>query len=241
MRARIRAGAAAVCAVAALVPAQAAPAAGAAPPSVSQLVVFKNGTAVQTGVRAAAATAKVSGKRCAVGAGTALAALLRSRIGAVQLKDYGSCSRHPADAVLLYVSRIRKDRAQGVDGWVYKVGNRTASAAAGDPTGPFGGGLLKPGARVTWLYCHMKATGCQRTLGVKPEALGGGQVRVTVRAYDDRGKARPGAGATVHVGATTATADSQGVATLTVPPGTTDVHAEASGMVRSFTERIDVR
>jgi hypothetical protein len=87
----------------------------------------------------------------------------------------------------------------------------------------------------------MQASGCQRTLAVKPEALGGGQVRVTVRAYDDRGKARPGAGATVHVGTATATADSNGVATVTAPPGTAGVHAEAKGSVRSFTEQMDVR
>jgi hypothetical protein len=231
-------GAAAGCAVAALAP---APVAQAAPPRIAQLVVFKNGAAVQTNVTAAKTTAKVGGKRCAVGAGTALAALLRSGIGSLQLKDYGGCSNRPADAAGLYVSRIRKDRAQGVHGWVYKVGNKTASAGAADPTGPFGSGRLKTGVRVTWFYCHMKANGCQRTLAVKPEALGGGQVRVTVRAYDDRGKARAGAGATVHVGAVTATADSNGVATLTAPPGTTQVHAEANGSVRSFTEQTVVR
>jgi hypothetical protein len=230
-------GAAAACAVAALAPGIAQGAA----PRVAQLVVFKSGAADQTNVTAAKTAPKVGGKRCAVGAGTALAALLRSGIGTVHLHDYGSCSSRPADAAGLYVSRIRKDRAQGVNGWVYKVGNKTASAGAGDPTGPFGSGRLKTGARVTWFYCHMKASGCQRTLAVKPEALGGGQVRVTVRAYDDRGKARAGAGATVHVGAVTATADSHGVAILTAQPGTARVHAEAKGSVRSFTEQLDVR
>jgi hypothetical protein len=45
----------------------------------------------------------------------------------------------------------------------------------------------------------------------------------------------------VHAGAATATADSHGVATLTVAPGTVSVHAESKGAVRSFSEQIDVR
>ncbi|MEA2423038.1 MAG: hypothetical protein QOF55_2137 [Thermoleophilaceae bacterium] len=231
-------GAAAACAVAALAPAGAAQA---APPRVAQLVVFKNGDAHQAPVTAASATAHVGGKRCAVGAGTALAALLRSGETGIGLKDYGACSSHPTDAGGLYVARIRKDAASGANGWVYKVGNKVATAGAGDPSGPFGHGRLKPGTRVTWFFCHMKAAGCQRTLTVKPEALGGGQVRVTVRAYDDRGKARPAKGATVHVGTATATAGSNGVATLASDSGVQDVYAEAKAAVRSFQEQIEVR
>jgi uncharacterized membrane protein len=86
----------------------------------------------------------------------------------------------------------------------------------------------------------MKAKGCQRTLAIKARTPGGGQIRVTVRAYDDRGKSRRAAGATVHAGEVTAKADSKGTATLTVPPGKTQVHAEAKGLVRSFEEQIDV-
>jgi hypothetical protein len=208
---------------------------------VDQLVVFKSGDADQKLVKAAAAKARVGGKSCAVGGGTALAALLQSGLGGIKLKDYGACSGKPADAGGLYVSRIRTDAAHGVDGWVYKVGNKAATAGAGDPTGPFGNGRLKSGARVTWFFCHMKASGCQRTLTVKPEALGGGQVRVSVKGYDDRGKARAAAGATVHVGSATATADSNGVATITVMPGPAKVYAAAKSSVRSFTEKIAVR
>lgn len=184
---------------------------------------------------------RVGRKRCAVGAGTALAALLRSGLGGIKLKDYGACASSPKDAGGLYVSRIRKDTAHGVNGWVYKVGNKVATAGAGDPSGPFGRGRIKSGARITWFYCHMKASGCQRTLTVKPKALGGGQLRVTVRGYNDRGKARPAAGTTVHADAATATTDSKGVATLTVTPGSADVFAEAKGSVRSFTEQIAVK
>jgi hypothetical protein len=100
---------------------------------------------------------------------------------------------------------------------------------------------LKSGARITWFYCHMGASGCQRTLAVAAKALGGGQVRVSVRAFDDRGKSRAGGGATVHVGNLTATTDSHGVATLTTSPGTRKVYAQAKGLVRSYTERIDVK
>jgi hypothetical protein len=87
----------------------------------------------------------------------------------------------------------------------------------------------------------MKASGCQRTLVITPEALGGGQVKVTVRAFDDQGKARPGAGAKVFLGTATATADSHGVATFSANPGRVDVHATETGMVRSFQEQIAVR
>ncbi len=219
--------------------AAAAPAQAAAP-KVEQLVVFRSGTAAQKQVTAAQVKVKVGKKRCAVGAGTALAALARSKIGAIQLHDYGSCSSNARDAAGLYVKRIRKDGAKGLNGWVYKVGNKVATAGAGDPSGPFGNGRLKPGARVTWFYCHMGSSGCQRTLGASAKALGGGRLRVTVRAYDDRGKSRVAAGATVHVGATTAKTDSHGQATVSASPGTRKVYAQSKGLVRSFTERIDV-
>jgi hypothetical protein len=218
------------------------PAAAAAAPKIDQLVVFKNGGATQKSVVAARTSVKVGKRSCAVGAGTPLAALVRSKPGTLKLKDYGACSSKPADAAGLYVSRIRKDAARGVSGWVYKVGNRVAPAGAGDPTGPFGNGRLKSKARVTWFYCHMKANGCQRTLAItKVETAGGGQVRVSVRAFDDRGKGRPAAGATVHVGTSTAKADSKGVATLAATPGKATAYAASKGVVRSFREQIEVK
>jgi hypothetical protein len=232
VRARIAAGAA-VALAAAAAPAQAAP-------KVEQLVVFKNGTAVQKQVTAGAASVKVGKRSCAVGAGTALAALVKSKIGTIQLHDYGSCSSNPNDAAGLYVRRIRKDAAKGLSGWVYKVGNKVAPAGAGDPAGPFGNGRLKPGARVTWFFCHTGSSGCQRTLALKAKALGGGGLRVTVRAYDDNGRSRVARGATVHVGNLQAKTDSHGMATVTASPGTRKVWAQSKGVVRSYTERIDV-
>jgi hypothetical protein len=189
------------------------------------------------------ATAHLGSKRCAVGAGTPLAALIHSKPGAIKLHDYGSCSKRPADAAGLYVAAIRADRARGPDGWVYKVGTKVAPAGAGDPSGPFGRGRLKPNARITWFYCHTKVAtqSCQRTLGISAKALGGGVLRVTVRGYDDRGHARATAGATVHAGAATAKTDSKGVATLTLPAKRVRVHAESKGSVRSFEEAVDVK
>jgi hypothetical protein len=121
------------------------------------------------------------------------------------------------------------------------VGNKAGTAGAGDPGGPFGSGRLKAGARVTWFYCHMKASGCQRTLAITPRALGGGQVKVTVRAFDDSGTARRAAGATVFLGMASAQTDSSGVARFETNAGSAKLHAEARGMVRSFEERIEVR
>jgi hypothetical protein len=236
MRRRISVGVAAASAVAALAPVAPADAS----PRVDQLVVFKKGDATQQLVKAAGIKVRVGSRRCAVGAGTPLAALLHAGVPGIKLKDYGACSSRPADAAGLYVSRIRNDVAKGASGWVYKVGNRVGTAGAADTNGPFGNGRLKPGVRVTWFYCHMKASGCQRTLAIKPKALGGRKVRVTARSYDDGGKARLVPGAAVHAGDATATTDSHGVATLTVAPGAVGVRAEANGLVRSFEERIDV-
>jgi hypothetical protein len=236
-------GAAAALAAAALAAAAATAPAAAAPPKVNQLVAFKDGTAKQSRVAAAKATAHVGKKRCAVGAGTPLAALIHSKPGTIKLHDYGSCSKRAVDAAGLYVSAIRKDRARGLDGWVYKVGTKVAPAGAGDPSGPFGRGRLKQNARITWFYCHMSAaTGsCQRTLGIATKAKGGGELRVTVRAYDNRGRGRAAAGATVHAGAASAKADSKGVATFTLPAKRVRVHAESKGSVRSFEEAVEVK
>jgi hypothetical protein len=221
--------------------AAAAPAA-AAVPKVGQLVAFRDGSAIQTQASAAATTVKAGRATCAVGSGTPLAALARTKPPGLKVRDFGSCSRRTADAGGLFVYVIGKDRNRGQNGWVYKVGNKVATAGAGDPSGPFGRGRLKNGQRVTWFYCRMntRTQSCQRTLVVTPQAQGGGVVRATVRAYDDRGRAKPAAGVTVHAGSATATAGSDGVATLNLPPGQARVYADGGGMVRSFEEAVDV-
>jgi hypothetical protein len=224
-------------AAAALSAAALAPAAQAAP-RVQQLVVFRDGSGAQRSVGTAETTARVGKRRCRVGAATPLAALIRSNVGALRIHDYGSCSRKARDAAGLYVRAIRSDRGRGANGWVYKVGNRVASAGAGDPAGPFGAGRLRSGAHVTWFYCRMKGSSCQRTLGVRAVAQAG-TTTVTVRSYDDQGRSRLAAGATVHAGTETATTGSDGVAHVSAAAG--KVWAEAAGMVRSFEEQIEVK
>jgi hypothetical protein len=205
-------------------------------PLVHQLVVFRSGLAKAKDVTASQATARVHGRRCAVPAGTPLAALVRSRIASLGLKDFGSCSRHPSDAGGLYVRSIAHDVAHGQNGWVYKVGQKLAPAGAADPAGPFGNGRLKKGAQVTWFYCRFSnaAHGCQRTLGVAVTPAAGG-LQVAVKAYDDQARAVPAAGVTVHAGSASAVTDSGGNATLTLAPGGYGVYADGGGFVRSPT------
>jgi hypothetical protein len=203
-------------------------------PLVHQLVVFRSGAAVVKNVTAAQVTVSAGSKRCAVGAGTPLAALARSRVAKLGIHDYGSCSRSPRDAGGLYVRSIGHDAGRGQNGWVYKVGQKLAPAGAADPAGPFGNGRLKNGAQVTWFYCRYdnRVHGCQRTLGVTVAPAAGG-MRVTVKAYDDQARAVPAAGAAVHAGTATATTDSNGNASLSVPAGSYAVYADGAAGVRS--------
>jgi hypothetical protein len=236
----------------------AAPAAGAArAPRVDTMVVTRAGTPLADGPHAVVARAtrvRVGARRCAVAAGTPLAALagLRRAGGpAFRVRDYASCSRRTADASGLYVSAIGGVRARGQDGWVYKVGNKVGSAGAADPSGPFGTGRLRSGRRVLWFWCRMGARGCQRTLAVVLSArhvAAGGSLRVTVRGYDDRGRAIAVSGATVTLtsgaaGTTSmATTDAAGAATVTAPntAPVARVTATAPGLVASFPETVRV-
>ncbi len=208
-------------------------------PMVDQLVAFRNGALVERSVRAAATRVRVEGHRCGVGEGTALASLIRARPGRIGLADFGSCTRRPRDGGGLYVRSIRSERAQGLSGWVYKVGRRLATAGAADPAGAFGNGRLRAGQRVTWFYCRLRNASCQRTLAAAPAVEAGG-VTVTVRGYDDDGEAVPVAGAKVSAGGTEAETDSAGRATVVLAPGTYRVRAEKAGLVPSFRERVIV-
>jgi hypothetical protein len=236
----------AVAAVAAAGPisASGSPEAGAAAkrgPKVEQLIVFRGGTAVGKTVRANAATVAIGRRRCALASGTPLATLVRSRPGRLRLRDFGACSKRPADGGGLFVRAIRNDVNSGQRGWVYKVGRKAATAGAADPSGPFGAGRLHSGQRVTWFYCVLTNRSCQRTLDLAAVAEGGGAVRVTVRAYDDNGKGIPAAGAIVRGGGGTAVAGADGVARLALAPGGVRLHATQPGAIRSFTERVTVR
>jgi hypothetical protein len=217
----------------------AAPSAGAAAPAVRQMVVFRDGDAVTRTVMAKQASVKVGRRRCTAGEGTALAALARSHVGRLRLRDFGSCSSRARDGAGLFVEAIGSDRNRGQNGWVYKVGRRGATAGAADPSGPFGRGRLRSGQRVTWFYCRLRGGGCQRTLGLDASAEPGG-VAATVRAYDDEGRGVPVSGATVSAGAVSGVTAADGSVRLALPPGRHRLVAEKDGLVRSFAERLTV-
>jgi hypothetical protein len=211
----------------------------AAAPKIRQLVVFRDGSATSDTVSTRATRLRVEGRRCAVGDGTALAGLVRSRPGRVTLRDFGACSSRPRDAGGLFVQAIRGDRNRGQNGWVYKVGRRAATAGSADPDGPLGRGRLRAGQRVTWFYCRLRDGGCQRTLELTWRAEPGTLV-ATVRGYDDDGRGVPIEGATVTAGGSEARTDAAGGARLTLPAGRYRAVAEKPGLVRSFTERVEV-
>lgn len=231
----VRATALAVLAVAAL----AAPsAAGAAAPRVSQLVVFRSGAAVQKQVSTAATSFRVRERRCAAGARTAAAALVRSRVGPLRFRDFGACGARPRDSASVIVTGIRSDRNGGQRGWVYKVGTRAATAGPADLSGPFGRGLLRARQRVTWFYC-LRAGDCQRTLAVRVTPVAEG-IEATVRGYDDAGASVLVEGATVTAGGVSGVTGAGGRVELRLAPGTHRVVARKDGLVRSYTERVEV-
>jgi hypothetical protein len=213
--------------------------ASAAPPRLEQLVAFKSGKSVERRVSTRGLKVRVGHRRCAVPARTALATLVRARPGHIRLRDFGACSRRAADASGLYVAAIGRERERGHGGWVYKVGRKAAPAGAADPAGPFGSGRLRSRQRVLWFYC-LRAGNCQRTLAVRVTERTGTDVAVAVTGYDDDGKGKRVAGATVHLDGATALTGPEGVAHLTAVDGRHRLFAEKRGLVRSFTERITV-
>ncbi len=214
------------------------PAAVAAAPKIKQLVVFRSGEALQKTTSTRQTTVAVGRRRCAAGDGTALAALVRSKPGRLRLRDFGACSTRPRDSAGLIVTGIRADRNRGQRGWVYKVGRRAATAGAGDVGGPFGRGRLRAGQRVTWFYC-LRAADCQRTLEVRATPMAGG-IAATVRGFDDVGDGVPIEGATVTASGVTGLTAEDGRVQIALPPGTHRLVARKDGLVRSFTERVEV-
>jgi hypothetical protein len=208
---------------------------------VHQLVVFRDGRARASQPSMTQATVTVGRRRCTVGAGTPLAALAHSGVGPLSLRDYGSCSTRAADAGSLFVTAIGSDRNKGSDGWVYKVGNVLATAGAADPSGPFGRGRLRAGARVTWFWCHVttRDAGCPHTLVVAVSGSRGALV-AHVRQYDDHGKAAAAVGATVYAGSRSATTRADGSARLALPRGRYSVFATQPRRIRSFPATGDV-
>ena len=225
----------------------AAPAAAQSRAKVDLMVVGK--AAVLAGperVGLKARTAKVGGKRCAVGRATPLSALIGARV-TLHISDRGACSRRAVDAGSLYVERIGPDKARGRAGWIYKVGRKAGTTGAADPSGSFGTGRkLRSRQRVLWFWCVLDLLdSCQRTLEARPEqrtSAPGAPLRVTVRGYDDAGRGAAVAGATVRLGDATAVTGADGVATVTAPgaAGRYRLQAEHPAMVRAFPSRVAV-
>jgi hypothetical protein len=229
-----------------------APAAAAGAPRVSVMVHGPSALllAPRT-VDARAVTVRASGRRCRVAAGTALAALAGARRSggpSFAVRDDGrACNGSVRNSGALFVTQIGPNRNRGRDGWVYKIGTRAGTASAGDVSGAFGSGRMRAGERVTWFWCRLSRAGsCQRTLEVRPSRwrVGrGDRVRVTVRGYDDFGRARRVRGARVRLGGRAATTNGRGVAVLRAPGrgGWARLTATRSGMVRAFDRRVRVR
>ena len=222
-----------------------APAAAVGAPRVSVMVHGPSALLLAPrAVDARAVLVRASGKRCRAAAGTALAALAGARRAggpSFSVRDDGrSCNRSARNSGALFVTQIGPNRNRGRNGWVYKVGTRAGTAGAADPTGAFGSGRMRGGERVTWFWCRMNRRGsCQRTLAVTPSRwrVGrGDRVRVTVRGYDDFGRARRVRGARVLLGGRSATTHGRGVAVLRAPrrSGWTRLTATRAGMVRAF-------
>jgi hypothetical protein len=208
-------------------------------PKVRQMVVFRDGSAQTKTVSTRATTVRAEGRRCTTGNATALSALVRSRPGALRLRDFGSCSRSSRNGAGLFVNAIRGDVNRGQNGWVYKVGRRAATAGAADPGGPFGRGRLRSGQRVTWFYCRLRGGGCQRTLGLTLRTEPGKLV-ARVRGYDDKGRGVAIAGATVTADGSSALTDAGGEARLSLAGGEYRVLAEKEGTIRAFSERVEL-
>lgn len=212
------------------------------PPKVNELVVFRDGSFKERTVRAKRVAVHLGRKRCVVGAGTPLAALVASRVAKIGLHDYGSCSSRARDAAGLFVRKLGADANQGQNGWVYKVGRKTGSAGAADPSGPFGHGKLKSGAHVLWFYCQMRGSSCQRTLSFDEiDTHSPGAVLVHVRAYDDRGRGIPAAGVTVHAGSASGVTDATGAVTIAAGVGKHVMYADGGGYVRSFDTTVELQ
>jgi hypothetical protein len=153
----------------------------AATPTVDVLVVGRGGKVLDGPAlrRAVDGHVRSDGRTCAVPGGTALAALLATGVP-VTATSGGQC-----EPTAYYVKSVGRQTARGQEGWVYKVGHRAGTAAAGDPSGPFGDRRpLRARQRVTWFWCKLAASGgCQRTLEVRRN---GRLLRVT--GYDDQGR-----------------------------------------------------
>lgn len=193
-------------------------------------------------VRAREVVTKVGGKRCAVAAGTPLAALLglrakpAAKVPAPRFTDYSGCGLRPSSSGRLYLSGLGADRATGAAGWVYDLNGKRGTNGAAERSGPFGRGRLKDGQRLVWSWCHADTDpdgSCGPALRLTVPRTADPAAPLSVRVAERSGPegeerevlSRAG---TVVIVATTlagaelarATTDGQGLASLSVPPAT---------------------
>ena len=216
------------------------------------MVVGRGGAVLSSArtVLAAVTHVRLAGRSCAVAPATPLAALIALRKAggpAFTLHDYGHCGASPADSSQLFVTSVGGQRNGAQNGWVYEVNGVAGSTGAADPSGPSGNGRrLAPGGTVLWFYCQMGAQGCQRTLTVASQdstVAAGAPLMVTVTGSNERGARAPVGGATVTLGASSASTPGSGVATVIAPsePGSYQLSASAPGLVPSFPVTVQVR
>lgn len=215
-------------------------------PLVDLMVAFPGGRVVEDEVRTVRTRVPVRRKRCAVPAATPIAALALRRFARIRFVDYGSCSSRAADASGLFVKALGRFVNKGLDGWVYKVDRKLGTAGGADPTGPFGEGRLRRGQRVLWFYCVFVDSSCQRSLDVETE-VDGGELQVSVDAYDDEGEGVDAARATVIVrprkgrGVVRRATDGEGRVSIALESGRYEVFARKAGTIRSFPEDVEIR
>lgn len=206
--------------------------AGAAGPSVRAMVVGQAGTVV-AGVKRVRLDAFRDG-RCRVGAGLPLGALHFLRM---PYRVRGGCES-------LYVFQVGRARERGGGGWVYKVGTRSGTASASEPSGPFGNGRIRSGAEVVWFWCR-RALACQRSLRIFGErrVRPGGRLRMRIRGYDDFGRSRVIRGAVVRVAGRRVRTNRRGLAYVRMPRrrGVYRMRASKPGLVPAFPVGIRVR
>ena len=218
--------------------------AGDGPAPMRQLMVFRDGTAVNK--RRGGEGGPREGRPAPLrrGRGTALAALVRSRTAGSGCGTSAPARARAATAAELFVARSAASATEARTAGSTRSAASGATAGAADPSAPFGRGRLRGGQRVTWFYCRLRGGGCQRTLeltaaAARPGAGGGQRARLRRRG---RGRGRRG-GDRGHSRRQRASPAAGG--TRPAQPGAGAHYglrgAASEGLVRSFAERVTVR
>jgi hypothetical protein len=200
-------------------------------------------------VGAGAVNLRVGGRSCGVASATPLAALADLRLAGgpgFAIRDYGHCSSSPRASGQLFVYSLDGETNHGQNGWEYKVGNRSGSTGAADPSGAQGDGrLLAPGSQVLWFWCQAFGGGCQRNLALSASSSvsRGGSLRVRVTGYDNNGSGQAMPGARVTLGGSSAMTGGSGLVTLRAPSraGSYALSASRPGSVPAFPQTVTVR